>query len=83
MLQTHVTQHSDCFTVYGDYIFYWSAQCSASGLSLKSSRLVAVMFMVVCLLFESSLSIQVSPSRPLAFSHGAAIAPLHYSRVTC
>ena len=32
------------------------------------------------LLFDSSSTMQVSPSRPLVFSHGAAIAPLQYSR---
>ena len=34
----------------------------------------------MCLLFDSSSSIQVSLIRPLAFSHGGDIAPLHYSR---
>ena len=47
---------------------------------VKSSRLAAVVFMVMCLLLDSSSTIQVSPSRPLVFSQGAAIAPHHYSR---
>ena len=47
---------------------------------VKYSILFVVIFMVVCLLFDSSSAIQISLSRPLVFSHGAAIAPLQYSR---
>ena len=63
--------------LYGDYIYIGRHKVQYQDVP---KVLVVVMFMVVRLLFDSSLSIQVWSSRPVAFSQGAAIAPLHYCR---